>query len=287
MPFAHGRPVSGRARPGSARLPGPCRTATTLPATQPLRPFRSCGPPLSQPLRPRFPSLPHVAPAGVSGHSTEVLGSRHSPRPFPPSCAVPEPGPLRSTRITGLLHYYGPIRHPAGPSWPSRVPGWRVRATGRASPVADASLWPAGRRQCPGGADRCSRRSPPGRWQPSPRIGRVGLRLGIFEARPAFTRGTACALAEPSKTVLWHRSASIHVVASMNRSDCFRLERQLAGQDSHLLGGTAFPRCTAPRKLPPPSVFPLNCPRKPSNSSTRETLFADIETERVVESHHH
>ena len=30
----------------------------------------------------------------------------------------------------------------------------------------------------------------------------------------------------------------------MNRSDCFRLERPLAGQDSHLLGGTAFPRRT-------------------------------------------
>ena len=30
----------------------------------------------------------------------------------------------------------------------------------------------------------------------------------------------------------------------MNRSDRFRLERQLAGQDSHLLGGTAFPRRT-------------------------------------------
>ena len=42
----------------------------------------------------------------------------------------------------------------------------------------------------------------------------------------------ACALAEPSKTVLWHRSASIHVVTSINRSDCFRLERQLAGAGS-------------------------------------------------------
>ena len=30
----------------------------------------------------------------------------------------------------------------------------------------------------------------------------------------------------------------------MNRSDCYRLERPLAGQDSHLLGGTAFPRRT-------------------------------------------
>ena len=35
----------------------------------------------------------------------------------------------------------------------------------------------------------------------------------------------------------------------MNRSDCFRLERQLAGQDSHLLGGTAFPRRTKIKDL--------------------------------------
>ena len=32
--------------------------------------------------------------------------------------------------------------------------------------------------------------------------------------------------------------------STTNRSDCFRLERPLAGQDSHLLGGTAFPRRT-------------------------------------------
>ena len=50
------------------------------------------------------PSLPHAAPAGVSGHSTEVLGSRHSPRPFPPFLALfPEPGPLPSAGITRPL----------------------------------------------------------------------------------------------------------------------------------------------------------------------------------------
>ena len=78
-----------------------------------------------------------------------------------------------------------------------------------------------------------------------PRISGGSASALVF-SRPArtFTHVTACALAEPSKTVLWHRSASIHVVTSMNRSDCFRLERPLAGQDSHLLGGTAFPRRT-------------------------------------------
>ena len=43
---------------------------------------------------------------------------------------------------------------------------------------------------------------------------------------------------------LFLRSASGHVVASITRSDCYRLERQLAGRDSHPLGDGAFPRHT-------------------------------------------
>ena len=41
----------------------------------------------------------------------------------------------------------------------------------------------------------------------------------------------------------------------MNRSDCFRLERPLAGQDSYLLGGTAFPRRTNASDLVPGGNF--------------------------------
>ena len=63
-------------------------------------------------------------------------------------------GPLRSTGVTRLPHYYGPLRYPAGPSWPSRVPGWRVRATDRASRVAAVSLFRACHRQYPGGNDQ-------------------------------------------------------------------------------------------------------------------------------------
>lgn len=37
-----------------------------------------------------------------------------------------------------------------------------------------------------------------GRWQPPPRPRRVGLRVEILEACSAFTRGTACTLAEAS-----------------------------------------------------------------------------------------
>lgn len=45
-----------------------------------------------------------------------------------------------------------PIRHPAGPGWPLRVPGGRVRATGWPSRVAASLLCPPYRRGCPGGS---------------------------------------------------------------------------------------------------------------------------------------
>ena len=65
----------------------------------------------------------------------------------------------------------------------------------------------------------------------------------------AFTRVAACVLAEPPKAALCHRSASTHVVTSMSRSDCFRLERQLAGRASHPLGASALARRTILKEL--------------------------------------
>ena len=78
--------------------------------------------------------------------------------------------------------------------------------------------------------DRCSRRSFPDRWQPSPFQRRVGFRSARFEACSAFTRVVACVVAEPPEAALCHRSASDDVVTSTIRSDCYRLERQLPGR---------------------------------------------------------
>ena len=83
--------------------------------------------------------------------------------------------------------------------------------------------------QYPGGTGRCSRRSLPDRWQPSPFQRRVGFRIVRFEACSAFTRVVACVVAEPPEAALCHRSASDDVVTSTIRSDCYRLERQLPG----------------------------------------------------------
>ena len=68
-----------------------------------------------------------------------LIGSRQSTRSLPPFRVPLEPRPLPSTGITPLPRYYVPLRHPAGPKWPSRVFGGRVRATDRASRVASAS----------------------------------------------------------------------------------------------------------------------------------------------------
>ena len=66
-------------------------------------------------------------------------------------------------------------------------------------------------------------RGGPGRCQPSPKQRRVGLRIMLFEACSAFTRVAACVLAEPPEAALLHRSASVPVVTSNDRSDCYRL----------------------------------------------------------------
>ena len=52
--------------------------------------------------------------------------------------------------------------------------------------VATGSLFHTCRRHYPGGTGRCSRRSLPDRWQPSPLFRRVGFRVTRFEACSAF-----------------------------------------------------------------------------------------------------
>ena len=101
-------------------------------------------------------------------------------------------------------------------------------ATAGASRVASILLFPACRRHYPGGAGRCLRRSLPDRWQLSPRYRRVGFRIIGFEACSAFTHVAARRVAE-SPEATCDRSASVEVVTSFNRSDGYRLERQLPG----------------------------------------------------------
>ena len=112
-------------------------------------------------------------------------------------------------------------------------------ATGRASRVASIPLVHTCRRHYPGGTGRCSRRSLPDRWQPSPYSGRVGFRITRFEACAAFT----------SLRPAWSLNRPGRSLSSECFSRCRYLHRPLrllpagatvAGRDSHPLRNGAF-----------------------------------------------
>ena len=159
----------------------------------------------------------------------------------PPTRAPVGLQPTRSGRCPA--HTTSPsVTLPARPA-PHEVPVGVCHTTDRASRVATIPLFHACRRQYPGGTGRCPRRSLPGRWQPSPKPGRVGFRVTRFEACSAFTCVAARMVAEPPKAALL--------------SECFRRRRYLhhplrllpagatvAGRDSHPLREGAFPRRT-------------------------------------------
>ena len=112
-------------------------------------------------------------------------------------------------------------------------------ATGRASRVASIPLVHTCRRHYPGGTGRCSRRSLPDRWQPSPCSGRVSFRITRFEACAAFT----------SLRPAWSLNRPRRPLSSECFSRCRYLHRPLrllpagatvAGRDSHPLRNGAF-----------------------------------------------
>ena len=128
-------------------------------------------------------------------------------------------------------------------------------ATGRASRVASIPLVHTCRRHYPGGTGRCSRRSLPDRWQPSPYSGRVGFRITRFEACAAFT----------SLRPAWSLNRPGRSLSSECFSRCRYLHRPLrllpagatvAGRDSHPLRNGAFhgaPECPVIGPWKPPS----------------------------------
>ena len=90
---------------------------------------------------------------------------------------------------------------PARPA-PRGVPVGACHATDRTFRVAPVPLFHACCRHCPGGTDRCMRRSLSGRWRPSPSEWRVSFRACSFGVCSAFTRAAARMVAEPPKAAL-------------------------------------------------------------------------------------
>ena len=84
----------------------------------------------------------------------------------------------------------------------------------------------------------------PQQRRPSPRSSRVGFRIALFEACSAFTHVTACMLAKSPEVTLY--TGVLQPLRYLHdRSDCYRLERQVAGRESHPLKMHTFARHTA------------------------------------------
>ena len=163
---------------------------------------------------------------------------------LPPCCAPLELRPLPSAGVTRLLRYYEPLRHPAGPSWSSRIPGWRVRATDGASRVAAVSLFTHAAASTPA--------------EP---VGALVARFPTAVSLPRIIGGSASALpvSRPAQRSLTLRPGVLAESPSgdPSSSECFSAIRYLpaplrllpagatvAGRDSHPLGHSAFPRRT-------------------------------------------
>jgi len=79
--------------------------------------------------------------------------------------------------------------------------------------------------------------------RPSPLNRRVGFRITLFEACSAFTRVTACTLAESPEATLY--TGVLQPLRYLHdSSDCYRLERPVAGWESHPLKICALSRRT-------------------------------------------
>ena len=147
-----------------------------------------------------------------------------------PASTVPGPRVLPSTGITRLHRYYDPIRHPRGPVPCLTTP-----------PLASTACQP------PQGASRVAHNPSfahavaitpaeplgayvvrfPQRRRPSPKFGRVGFRIALFEACSAFTARYGLRACQVSTDPLHQKLRPVRYLHG--RSDCYRLERLLPG----------------------------------------------------------
>ena len=182
MPRRHVPEVAGRIR-------------STLPPILIRRPWRHAVGPAGNGMLSHRPSTTACAVLSVW-----FSGPRRSARKSPAMLsAIAKARPCAGSRLwsppSSAVIQAPPPPRPA----PRGVPAGACHTTDGASRVATVPLFHAYRRQYPGGDDRCARRSLPGRWQPSPLFGRVGLRIARFEACSTFTRVAARMVAEPPR----------------------------------------------------------------------------------------
>ena len=153
-------------------------------------------------------SLPHATPSGVSEPKSGLIGSRQSPSFLPPSLR-----PSR-TKAPSLRRHY------AGSRW--------ARAHHRQGfPCCIRPPARACRRHYPGGGDRCfvppSALAYPVAGSLPRNVGGSASALSVSRpARRSLALRPARSLNRPTAALL-HRSASVHVVTSVDRSDYYWL----------------------------------------------------------------
>src|SRR5215469_11638908 len=185
-----------------------------------------------------LPSLWHATPSATFERLRGLVGSSPISWSLAACCVVLELRPLCSAGITRLHRYYGPLRHPTRPSlslagvslavtrrhrwgfpccyWspstcmPSPLPRWDRRVLSLVLLAFSAKK-------------RCALRR-----RPSPIFWRVGSHVALFGACSTFTsryglRGSRNRQGDPFHRRL-RRFRYLH-----RRSDCFRLERPVAG----------------------------------------------------------
>jgi hypothetical protein len=188
-----------------------------------------------------------VTPSATSENSWELSGSSPISLSIVASCVRLQLRPLPSAGITRLRRYYEPLRHPKRPGQSlASCQLIHTAITAGTSRVAYGPLClhavantPAGRMEICSLVQFHSLR-------PSPKPGRVGSCINVFEACSAFTHVTACTLAKSP-------SDSLHQRLQQSRrlnccSDCYRVERTSSragltpAVDHHLSRRTRFVR---------------------------------------------
>ncbi len=222
----------------SSRASSPSQ-ATQCPRTSlhpPRRP-RHCGGPASRLQResPRatpcrsghgnagrvLPWLSHVIRSGVARPFQTLVGSRQWSRPFS--------FPHRSRTGAPSLHPRypaSPVIQAPPPPCPSRGSGWRVPRHRQGFPCCHHPPLPCVPPSIPR-RGRPVRASLASRPVPACSVSRrIGPHVARFEACSTFTHVAAHMVAKAARCT---GDASVEVVTSFNRSDCYRLERQLPG----------------------------------------------------------
>ena len=165
---------------------------------------------------------------------------RITPTGLSPASAAASLAALPPPALPGFLGTTGPSATPTGPACPSRGSGSRVPRHRRGFPCCAPYPLPC----VPPPLPRRNRSVPVSltcRTVPAFPVRQAGRLPHHNVSRPAqrsLTFRPACSLNRLSRSFC--QSASIHVVTSMNRPDCYQPETIVAGRDSHPLERGAF-----------------------------------------------